>query len=65
MIVEAADGNTQNDLIDHAVEEEALERYYRQRIREIKRDERPAGGRFISEDELRRIAREREETRGR
>jgi len=54
-----ADGNPEDDLVDLAVEEEALERYYRQRIREIKRDERPAGGRFVPTDELRRIAGER------
>jgi hypothetical protein len=47
------------------VEEEALERYYRQRIREIKHDERPAGGRHIPIDELRQMAGEREEARSR
>ena len=54
-------GNVQDDLIDLEVEEEALERYHRQRIREIKRDERPGGGRFIPMDELRRIAGEQQE----
>jgi hypothetical protein len=47
------DGNAE-DGVDLAVEEEALERYYRQRIKEIKRDERPAGGRFIPIEEVRR-----------
>lgn len=58
-----ADGNEEDDRVDLAVEEEALERYYRQRIREIKRDERPEGGRFIPIEEVRRIADEHERAR--
>jgi hypothetical protein len=41
MTVRAADGNSKDDPIDLAVEEEALERYYRRRIREVNRDAAP------------------------
>ena len=58
-----ADRSTQNDQPDLAVEEEALERYYRRRIREIDRDERPDGGRFIPIEEVRRVADEHESAR--
>jgi hypothetical protein len=60
-----ADGNGQDGPIDLKVDEEALERYHRRRISEIKRDERPASGRFIPMDELKRIADEQQETRSR
>ena len=60
-MVKAADGNTQDDLIDVAVEEEALERYHRRRIREVNRDAAPDPGArgYVPFDELRRIADER------
>ena len=41
--------------MDVAVDEEALERYYRQRIKEITRDERPVKGMFIPVEEVRRV----------
>jgi hypothetical protein len=59
VIVRAADGNEQDDLVDHAVEEEALERYYRRRIQEIQRDERRPGGASWTLDEVKRMAGER------
>lgn len=55
-IAMATDGNTQDDPVDHAVEEEALERYYRRRIQEIQRDERRPGGSSWTLDEVKRIA---------
>ena len=61
MTVMAADGNPQDELIDLAVEEEALERYYRRRIREVNRDAAPDPGArgYVPLEELRRIADER------
>jgi len=61
MTVRAADGNSKDDPIDLAVEEEALERYYRRRIREVNRDAAPDPGArgYVSLEELRRAADER------
>jgi len=56
MIAMAADGKKGDDLIDHAVEQEVLERYYRRRIQEIQRDERRPGGSSWTLDELKRMA---------
>ncbi len=41
---------------DHEPSEEALERYYRRRIQEIRRGERPPGGASWTLDEVKRIA---------
>jgi hypothetical protein len=62
-LIAKADGNAEDNLVDVAVEEEALERYHRQRIKEIKGDERPRGGRFIPIEEVRRVADEHERAR--
>ena len=51
-----ADGNARDDSADLSVDDEALERYHRRRIREINRDERPDGGTFIPIEEVRRAA---------
>ena len=60
MTVMAADGNPQDELIDLAVEEEASERYYRRRIREVNRDAASTRcARLCALEELRRIADER------
>ncbi|MGZ5214336.1 MAG: hypothetical protein ACXWEG_07575 [Actinomycetota bacterium] len=59
MIAVAADGETRDELTDHEVEEEALERYYRRRIQEIQRDERRPGGSSWTLDEVKRMAGER------
>ena len=40
MIEMAAEGDAKDDLADHAAKEEPLDRYYRRRIQEIRRDER-------------------------
>ena len=56
-----SDGSAEG--VDLAVEEEALERYYRQRIKEITRDERPVGGMFIPVEEVRRVVDTYERTR--
>jgi hypothetical protein len=56
MIEMAADGDAKDDLVDHAAEEEALERYYRRRIQEIRRDERRPGGSSWTLDEVKRMA---------
>lgn len=42
---------------------EALERYYRRRLREIARAEHPSRGRFVPLEELRRVADEQERIR--
>ncbi|MGZ5214551.1 MAG: hypothetical protein ACXWEN_12495 [Actinomycetota bacterium] len=59
MITMALEGDAKDDLVDHAVEEEALERYYRRRIQEIQRDERRPGGSSWTLDEVKRMAGER------
>jgi hypothetical protein len=58
-----ADGNDEPDPTGVQVEEDALERYYQRRLREIADDERPTRGRFVPAEELRRIADEHEGTR--
>jgi hypothetical protein len=55
----ALEGDAKDDLVDHKVEEEALERYHRRRIQEIQRDERRPGGSSWTLDEVRRMAGER------
>lgn len=50
------DSDAKDDLVDHAVEEEALERHYRRRIQEIRRDERRPGGSSWTLDEVKRMA---------
>ncbi len=47
---------------DEVAEAEALELYRRNRFREVAEGDRPEGGRFLSMDELRGLASEREET---
>lgn len=51
-------GNTEDDGVDLAVEEEALERYYRRRIREVSEDDAPTRGTrgFVPVDDLRKLA---------
>ena len=58
-------GIAATDRVDDEADREALERYYRQRIREIRKDESPFTGRrgFVPLDELRRLADEREARR--
>lgn len=50
------EGDAKDEPIDHEVEQEALERYYRRRIQEIRRDERRPGGSSWTLDELKRMA---------
>ena len=61
--VTAADRNTPNDTARLSADKEALERYYRRRIREIERGERREEGTFIPIDEVQRIADEFDATR--